>query len=80
MNDWETTDQADKDAIAYVIRFGGMCRDCADTRVRGICDNSGMPCNSDVCRKVIAHALNAWRYGIKHGFIGFSSRGVENGS
>lgn len=59
----------DKAAIDYALRYGGMCRDCADTRVRGICDNSGMPCDPDVCRKVIAHALGAWRYGIKHGFV-----------
>lgn len=59
----------DKAAIDYALRYGGMCRDCADTRVRGICDNSGMPCDPAVCRKVIAHALGAWHYGIKHGFV-----------
>jgi len=59
----------DQDFINYALRYGGMCRDCADTRVRGICDTSGMPCDSSVCEKVIRHALGAWRYGIKHGFI-----------
>lgn len=59
----------DKAAINYALRYGGMCRDCADTRVPGICDTSGMPCDPSVCEKVIRHALGAWRYGIKHGFI-----------
>jgi hypothetical protein len=59
----------DKTAIDYALRYGGMCRDCADSSVRGICDNSGMPCDPRVCEKVIRHALGAWRYGIKHGFI-----------
>jgi hypothetical protein len=62
----------DKAAIDYALRYGGMCRDCADTRVRGICDNSGMPCDSEVCRKVITHALGAWRYGLKHGYLAAS--------
>jgi hypothetical protein len=59
----------DKTAIDYALRYGGMCRDCADARVHGICDNSGMPCDPRICEKVIRHALGAWRYGVKHGFI-----------
>lgn len=59
----------DESCIRYALRFGGMCRDCADTRVQGICDHSGMPCDPEICRKVLRHALAAWRYGVKHGYI-----------
>lgn len=59
---------SDKEAIDYALHYGGMCRDCADTRVHGICDLSGMPCDPAPCRAVLKHALEAWRYGIKHKF------------
>lgn len=63
------TTPTDDELIRYALRFGGMCRDCADTAIRGICDHSGMPCSSDTNRKVIRHALEAWRYGVKHRFL-----------
>lgn len=60
---------SDEELVRYVLQYGGFCRECADSRVHGVCDHTGMPCNSDQCRAVIKHALRAWRYGVEHGFI-----------
>jgi hypothetical protein len=51
----------------YVLRYGGMCRDCADEN--GTCPHSGMPCDPDVCRPVVRRTIKALAYGIEHGFI-----------
>ena len=53
--------------ITYAVRYGGMCRDCADM-VDGVCEHKGTPCDTKVFRAAIAHALAAWDYGGKHGF------------
>ena len=55
------------DVIGYVMRYGGMCRDCADAD--GVCPTTGMPCATDQCRATIEHTLKALEYGIKHRFI-----------
>lgn len=52
---------------SYVLRYGGMCRDCADEN--GTCPHSGMPCDPDVCRPVVRRTIQALAYGIEHGFI-----------
>lgn len=57
----------DDEFISYAMRYGGMCRDCADED--GICPHSGIPCDPDLSRKVMAKALQAWRYGVDHGYI-----------
>lgn len=54
------------DLIGYVLRYGGMCRDCAD--MDGVCQ-SGQPCDTEQRRAVIKHTIAALAYGIKHGFI-----------
>lgn len=56
-----------KQAETYVLRYGGMCRDCADEN--GVCPNSGIVCDSEQRRKMVRHALEALEYGSKHGFI-----------
>lgn len=55
--------------ILYVLRFGGMCRDCADQN--GACPTSGLPCVG--ADKAVRHVLKALRYGIENGFIGSES-------
>jgi len=52
--------------IGYVLRYGGMCRDCAD--MDGVCQ-SGQPCDTEQRRAVVKHTISALAYGIKHGFI-----------
>lgn len=54
------------DIIGYVLRYGGMCRDCAD--MDGIC-YSGIPCDTDQRRAMVRHTISALAYGIKHGFV-----------
>jgi len=54
------------DLVGYVLRYGGMCRDCAD--MDGVCQ-SGQPCDTDQRRAVVKHTVAALAYGIKHGFI-----------
>lgn len=54
------------DLIGYVLRYGGMCRDCAD--MDGVCQ-SGQPCDNDQRRAVVKHTIAALAYGIKYGFI-----------
>lgn len=55
----------DAEHVAYIQRYGGNCRDCADND--GVCPNSGMPCAES--GKAIRHVLDALAYGVKHGFI-----------
>lgn len=57
----------DDELVRYALRYGGMCRDCADAF--GVCPTSGLPCDVEVRQKVTLHALKAWRYGVLHGFI-----------
>lgn len=57
---------ATEDLIGYVMRYGGMCRDCAD--LDGVCQ-SGQPCDTDQRRAVVEHTISALAYGIKNGFI-----------
>lgn len=56
------------DPIEYAIRYGGRCRECADSAIWGVCDTNGAPCDPAVFRAAINHALKAWTYGIAHGF------------
>lgn len=60
------TDHIEEAAVKYVMRYGGMCRDCAD--MDGVC-SSGMPCDTEQRKAVVRHTLAALTYGIKHGFI-----------
>ena len=54
-----------KSVVNYVLRYGGMCRNCADED--GVCPSSGLPCeNAD---KAVEHVLSALNYGINHGYI-----------
>lgn len=53
--------------IDYAMRFGGRCRDCADED--GTCPTTGVPCDPAVTRAVAKRCLEAWAYGIKHGFM-----------
>ncbi|XAI96541.1 hypothetical protein [Microcystis phage Mae-JY35] len=53
--------------VAYVARYGGRCRDCADND--GICPTSGLPCNVEDCNKAISHVIKALTYGIAQGYI-----------
>lgn len=59
----------DSSPIEYVLRYGGRCRECADTRVDGICDHSGIPCDVKTARKAIAHVISALRYGVAQGYL-----------
>jgi len=63
-----TTD-ADAILVDYVLRYGGRCRECADAKVWGVCDHSGIPCHLESASKAVRHMLSAIRYGVKHGFI-----------
>lgn len=60
------TQHIEEALIGYVMRYGGMCRDCAD--MDGVCA-SGMPCDTDQRRAVIRHTIAALTYGINNGFI-----------
>ena len=60
------TQHIEEALIGYVMRYGGMCRDCAD--MDGVCQ-SGMPCDTDQRRAVIRHTIAALAYGINNGFI-----------
>lgn len=51
----------------YVLRYGGMCRDCADEN--GTCPTSGIPCDTEIRLKMVRKTIEALRYGILHGFI-----------
>ena len=55
----------DDQTVNYVLRYGGMCRDCADQD--GICPTSGLPCAGP--EKAVRHMLKALRYGIENGFL-----------
>lgn len=57
------------DPIDYAIQYGSGCRDCADARVRGVCDLNGTPCNTEMFRAAVKHAMKAWTYGIEHGYM-----------
>lgn len=59
----------DSSPIEYALRYGGRCRECADTRVDGICDHSGIPCDVKTARKAIAHVISALRYGVAQGYL-----------
>lgn len=51
--------------VAYINRYGGRCRDCADEG--GICPNRGLPCAD--APKAIQFVLEALAYGINNGYI-----------
>lgn len=54
-----------EEVLAYVGRYGGFCRDCADHD--GVCPGSGLPCGDrQTGAKFVIEALN---YGFTHGFI-----------
>lgn len=53
--------------ISYIVRYGGRCRDCADTTIGPICDGTGLPCGDG--ERAIQHVLAALAYGVKNGFI-----------
>jgi hypothetical protein len=44
-----------REAVDYVARYGGMCRDCADNH--GVCPTSGLPCDDP--QKAIERVLRA---------------------
>lgn len=58
---------ASKTLISYIVRYGGRCRDCADTTIGPICDGTGLPCGDG--ERAIQHVLAALAYGVKNGFI-----------
>ena len=47
----------DQDLVAFVSRFGGFCRDCADED--GVCPTKGLPCDSGLRAKAIDHVVAA---------------------
>jgi hypothetical protein len=53
------------EAVDYVLRYGGNCRDCADES--GVCPMSGLPCSG--AKKAVRHVVRALAYGIEHGYI-----------
>ena len=57
--------QALEKAIEFEMQYGPRCRDCANAG--GICPASGLPCGGR--RKAVAYVLNAYAYGLEHGFI-----------
>lgn len=58
-----TTDEV----VSYVMRYGGMCRGCADEN--GICPSVGLPCESAPARKAVRHVIEAVNYGLRHGYL-----------
>jgi hypothetical protein len=54
-----------KEVVSYIARYGPRCRDCADEF--GICPSSGLPCGD--AAKAIRHVLEAYNYGLKHGYL-----------
>lgn len=62
-----TTGGSHDEAVEYVSRWGGRCRDCADEN--GSCPSSGLPCEPDDADKIIRHVLTALHYGIRHGYL-----------
>ncbi len=58
---------ASKTLISYIVRYGGRCRDCADTTIGPICDGTGLPCGDG--ERAIQHVLASLAYGMKNGFI-----------
>jgi hypothetical protein len=58
-----------KEVIDYIARYGGRCRECADAN--GVCPSSGLPCSNP--EEAICHVLEAYNYGIKHGFLKIKS-------
>lgn len=57
--------RAEREAIAYVLRYGGFCKDCADEN--GVCPASGLPCENG--EKAVKFVIKALRYGIDGGYI-----------
>lgn len=58
---------SDDHLVDYVLRHGGSCRDCADAD--GVCPTRGVPCDVDVERATVKHAVAAMRYGVQNGFL-----------
>jgi hypothetical protein len=54
-----------KETLAYVLRFGGDCRDCADHL--GLCPTSGLPCQER--GRAIKWVIDAINYGTENGFL-----------
>lgn len=59
--------RATEEVVGYVMRYGGMCRDCADEN--GICPRAGLPCESSPARKAVRHVIEAVNYGLRHGYL-----------
>jgi len=59
--------RATDEVVGYVMRYGGMCRDCADEN--GICPRAGLPCESAPARKAVRHVIEAVNYGLRHGYL-----------
>jgi hypothetical protein len=53
------------EVVAYIQRYGGRCRDCAD--YDGACPGSGLPCGES--GKAVRWVLKALNYGLSHGFV-----------
>lgn len=53
--------------INYVLRYGGMCRGCADHD--GVCPTNGLPCDTEAARRSVRHVLEALDYGERHGYL-----------
>lgn len=56
-----------EDRVEYALRFGGMCRDCADQN--GTCPRSFLPCEPAEARAAIRWVLAAIEYGERHGYL-----------
>jgi len=55
---------AREDLLRYLIRYGAVCRDCADEN--GVCPQTGIGCGER--RKATEFFVEALEYGTKHGF------------
>lgn len=60
-----------KESTAYVLQYGGRCRDCADCL--GVCPNSGLPCKPEERRQAIKWVVDAINYGVGAGYLALPS-------
>ena len=58
--------QFTEELAAYVVRYGGRCRDCADHD--GVCPG-GLPCDPSQARDAVLHVVQALNYGFAHGYL-----------
>lgn len=56
----------DEETVSYILRYGGLCRDCADRD--GLC-STGLPCETEDRRAAVRHVLRALSYGQRYGFL-----------